>query len=284
MATLEQIKDEQYIKMLLIGDSGTGKTGSLASLVDAGYKLRILDFDNGLHSLIEATRNMGDKLKNIEVESLHDEIHMVGNKIIPKGVPHAFSDAMKLLTKWSPSAKKGASELGKPAEWGQDTVLVIDSLTHMSNACLRLVQTLNSNAGNNVTQPEWGTAQRMVESMLSLLYSKDFKCHVVIMAHIAYLRSEDKLDTEGNPIGKLCGHPMSLGQALPPKIPSYFNIMLQLKTKGSGALVKRIISTVPDEVIKTKSPILNGVPKELPLETGLAQYFTVALGNNQKGE
>ena len=31
-----------------MGDSGTGKTEALCSLVLAGYKLRILDLDNGL--------------------------------------------------------------------------------------------------------------------------------------------------------------------------------------------------------------------------------------------
>ena len=43
-------------KMLLIGASGSGKTGALASLAAAGYKLRILDYDNGLDFLMRYMR------------------------------------------------------------------------------------------------------------------------------------------------------------------------------------------------------------------------------------
>jgi GTPase SAR1 family protein len=50
-------------KLLYIGDSGTGKTTSLFSLVQAGYKLRIFDFDNLLAPLISVVRSKApDKL------------------------------------------------------------------------------------------------------------------------------------------------------------------------------------------------------------------------------
>src|SRR6266478_131479 len=38
-------------KLLLIGHSSSGKTGSLASLPPAGFNLRIIDLDNGLDIL-----------------------------------------------------------------------------------------------------------------------------------------------------------------------------------------------------------------------------------------
>ena len=58
-------------KMLLIGESGSGKSGALASLAAADYKLRILDFDNGLDFLMRYMRkNHPDKIDNIEFVSL----------------------------------------------------------------------------------------------------------------------------------------------------------------------------------------------------------------------
>ena len=39
------------VKIMLIGENGSGKTGSLASLVCAGYKLRIIDTDKGVKIL-----------------------------------------------------------------------------------------------------------------------------------------------------------------------------------------------------------------------------------------
>ena len=38
----------QRAKLMIVGDSGSGKTASLASLANAGYNVRILDFDDGL--------------------------------------------------------------------------------------------------------------------------------------------------------------------------------------------------------------------------------------------
>ena len=51
MPSLSAHQSNDYVKLLLCGDSGSGKSGALASLVGAGYKLRILDMDNGLDSL-----------------------------------------------------------------------------------------------------------------------------------------------------------------------------------------------------------------------------------------
>ena len=48
MPNLSKHQSSEFTKLLLMGDSKSGKTGALASLVLAGYKLRILDFDNGL--------------------------------------------------------------------------------------------------------------------------------------------------------------------------------------------------------------------------------------------
>ena len=51
MPSLDQHQSNDFVKLLLIGDSKAGKTGSLISLVKAGYKLRILDLDNLLDVL-----------------------------------------------------------------------------------------------------------------------------------------------------------------------------------------------------------------------------------------
>ena len=48
-------KSRKYVKLLYLGDSGTGKTGSLVSLVQAGYKLRVIDLDDGLDALTAHT-------------------------------------------------------------------------------------------------------------------------------------------------------------------------------------------------------------------------------------
>lgn len=283
MPKLSDLNEHNLVKMLLIGDSGTGKTGSLASLAAAGYKLRILDYDKGVQPIAEALKKMNrkDALDNVVFESLSDKVQVVAGNVLPKGVPTAFQDGLKLMEYWGPKSLKTAEDLGPPSKWGNDCVLVIDSLTHMSNAVMRYVQTVNGNAGKNPTQPEWGTAQRLIEQMLTLLYSEEFATNVIVMSHIAYINSESTQDDDGNAAGPLKGLPMALGRALPPKIPGYFNIMLGVETRGQGAFTKRLLTTVPTGTINIKNPILTGIPSELPIETGLATYFDAVLGRTK---
>jgi hypothetical protein len=82
-------------KLLYIGDSGTGKTTSLLSLVQAGYKLRIYDFDNLLAPLISVARAKApDKLDSIEFMSFRDQITTTAaGPIVPS--PQAFVAGLK---------------------------------------------------------------------------------------------------------------------------------------------------------------------------------------------
>ena len=50
-------------KMLYLGHTGAGKTGSLAALAAAGYNVRILDLDKGTQILRDYMRNK-EKSKN----------------------------------------------------------------------------------------------------------------------------------------------------------------------------------------------------------------------------
>ena len=74
MPSLAQHQSNEFTKLLIEGDSGSGKTGALASLVGAGYKLRILDMDNGLDSLKSfVMKDCPDKIDNVEFRTLRDE-------------------------------------------------------------------------------------------------------------------------------------------------------------------------------------------------------------------
>ena len=53
MANIKTHKSAEYTKLMLVGDSGSGKTTALSTLANAGYNLRILDFDDGLSILPE---------------------------------------------------------------------------------------------------------------------------------------------------------------------------------------------------------------------------------------
>lgn len=264
MPKLTSHKEQKPIKMLFIGDSGTGKTGALASLVKEGYSLVILDFDNGLDILVNLLMeepNADELLSRVTYATCTDKFKAINGNLVPDGQPKAYATAMKLLTNW----KTDDEDLGAATTWDDKTILVVDSLTFMSNAAFRYVDFINNFKDPRMT---YGSAMSLIEDTLGLLYSDAIKCNVIVNSHIAFIETDS---------GTNKGYPSSIGKALSPKIPRYFNTVLQAKVVGAGASAKRKIRTVPDGSIDIKTAIVPGkLPNELPLETGLADFFKAA--------
>lgn len=248
MPTLEGYKTEKPIKMLIMGDTGTAKTGALASLANAGYKLHILDYDNGLDIL--STTVQPDKLCNVEYETLSEPRKAVNGVILPAGgLPKAFTKGLAKLTEW---ANKYTSL--------QD-IIVIDSLTFMSDAALEHVQGGAGHLGKNPEIQEWGLAMNLIEDVLSILYSDDVKCNVIINSHIKYIQDEGT--------GIVKAQINTIGSKLPPKVGRYFNHMLLATMAGT----KRVLKTKATAMMGLKSPNPEKVKDQYPCETGLADYF-----------
>lgn len=276
MPNLADHQTQSGLKLLLIADSGEGKSGSLASLAKAGYKLRILDMDNGLDVLKNIlAEHAPAALNNVTYETLTDKVKGVAGKVMPDGSPTAFATALRLMTRWEMGKRgePGYYDLGPVSSWGKEDVLVLDSLTFFSNAALRYVLALNARSGQQPYQSDWGDAMRMVEDTLSLLYSDAVKCNVIVTSHITHIGNEDS--------GGVRGYPNTLGQKLPPKIPSYFNSCLKVVSKGTGATQKRYIKTVSEPLLSLKNPNPGKIPAEIEFkyaDGGLATYFEILQG------
>src|SRR5271170_4985099 len=170
MASIINHQSNTTTKALLLGDSGAGKTGSLASLADAGYNLRILDLDNGLDVLKNVLLDPKSQYKKesasrVHFETLTDPMKNQGGKLIPKAAT-VWQRAIKLLDNWTTDSDK----FGPISTWTSQEVLVIDSLTLLCNAALNFVLSMNARLGQQAHQSDWYTAQQMVESLLQLLY------------------------------------------------------------------------------------------------------------------
>ncbi len=277
MPKASQHQSQTATKMLLIGDSGAGKTGALASLVFDGYNFVIADFDNGLDILVAIVRRKDPKLlDNIIYETFTDEMKAVSGKIFPKGIPKAYSDSQNAMTKWE-FGKKDTPEyynLGNIGDWDENIIFVIDSLTHCCRAAMRLTLAINGRSGQRPYQSDYGDAQNMVEDMLGLLYSNSVKCNVIVTSHITVIG--DEADST------LQRYPMALGRALPPKVGQYFNTMVSVRNKGVGASAKRAIRTVSEGILELKVPLPPGVINtDLPIDTGLSTLFKELKGKDK---
>jgi hypothetical protein len=260
MADLSSHQSGATTKLLLIGDSGSGKTGALASLAQAGYNLRIADLDNGLDVLANLLRDPASKygkdaIGRVKFETVTDPMRNIGGKLVPKAAT-VWQRTIKLLEAWP--------DLGGITTWGQGDVLVLDSLTFLSTAALNFVLAMNNRLGQKPHQSDWYTGQQMIEGLLQMLYDDAVKCNVIITSHISYIGEEN---------GPQTGYPNTLGKALPPKVGRYFNTVLLTKTIGQGASAKRQLITSSIGSVELKNSAPNRVEKAYPLESGLADYF-----------
>lgn len=257
MPSLADHQSSQITKLLYMGDSSSGKTGSLVSLVKAGYKLRIMDMDNGLDSLTAfVRRECPDKIANVEFVSLRDPISGVTSDrpIYSGGAPKAFSTAMALLNKW----KTGDTDLGVPAQWGAECIFVLDSLTFFADAAYNWADSMNP--GVKDKRQIFYTAQQAVENVLAMLTSVDFKTNVIVISHVKYV---------DNPDGTRKGYPTAIGSALSPTIPRYFNSVALCANQGG----KRLVQTASTAMIDLKNPAPFKMVPALPIDNALATFF-----------
>lgn len=277
MSTLADRKAKLPVKALIIGKSGAGKTRALASLANAGYRLFVLDFDNGLDILLETVKP--EFHKNVYYRECQDKVSGI-NAVPAPGSLLGCQIAMQSLDAWYEPypLKQGdvATQLGNPSTWGLRDVLVIDTLTHLGESLKRNVLSLNNRYAASrrpgeqlMRQSDWGEAMMQQENFLARLYSDTIQCNVIVNAHITYIGS----DETG---GILQGYPSALGNKLPPKVPTYFNSVLMIEKQTMGTSVKGVMRTVASPLVDLKNPAPSKIPPEM--EPDLAKYFELIRG------
>lgn len=262
MVALSERKGSKIIKIAYIGDSGTGKTGSLVPLVKDGYKLRILDLDNGLdffQKLVE--KECPDKIGNVDYETRRDKVKASPGGPILAGAAKAFTDSLALMTKWSDGTT--------PAEWGGDTIFVLDSGSAYGRAAYAWAKGMNPTAKD--PRQWYFSAQQAFEDTVAMLTDEAFNCNVIFISHVNY-----KEVIEG--VHK--GYINTIGTALGPVIPRYFNTLILAEQSGTGKNTRRTIKTLPTPLVDLKNPVSFELPDTLPLETGMSTIFKALRGEN----
>src|SRR5271156_298355 len=166
MPTLSHHQSNRFTKLLIMGDSGSGKTGALASLVNVGYKLVIWDYDNGLEALKQyIIKNSPERLDTVEYRTLRDRRKASALGPVLVGPPRAFVDGLKLLDRWKYKDDSGTEiDLGDPGEFGEDTICVFDSLTLMCDSAMEWAEPLvTPGKSGEVYRPSiYGMAQEAI--------------------------------------------------------------------------------------------------------------------------
>jgi len=253
------------VRALYIGDSGAGKTGSLFSLLQAGYTIRMLDLDNNADSLIRLCQHHDPKLlERLDIISVRDKFRasqMTGLEV--SGQPKAWVDALKYLNKWDDGTTI--------AEWDSNTIFVLDTLTSAGRAAFHWARGMNPSSKD---PRQWYAAgQDSLKTMLELLTTPDWKCHVLVLSHIDLVERDD---------GTTKGYASSLGKALGPQIAKVFPTLIMAESKGTGDKITRTITTRPTALVDLKNPIPFAMEGRYPLETGMASIFKALLAETIK--
>lgn len=254
MPSAAEYTSSRFHKLLLIGNSGAGKTGALTSLVEAGYRVRILDLDQGLDALINHVKAKNPALlSQIDYMSFRDQVKMgpAGPMVVN---PKALTKSLSALDKWEDGSE--------PRQWGDKTVFVLDSLTMLGRHALAWAK--HANPSFKDPRLWYGPAQGVIEDTIANLTSEDFQCNVIVISHIDLREQKD---------GTVKGFAMAVGEALGPKIPIYFNTVVLSEPTGTGMNVKRKLKTLPTTVLDLKNPAPMKMLAEYPIETGLADIF-----------
>ena len=278
LATLEAAP---VTKLLLLGNSGSGKTGALASLAGAGYNLRIMDFDGGLEILANVIRsgrygppsevasrvsfvNLVDSREKRSVPLLGKGNTVVGQqtRMVSKG--DAWQRAVSLLEHW----KTETEDFGSIYTWTPKDIWVIDSFTYLGEVALSFVLKINNRTQLN--EYDYGAAQALLREVLSMIRDRNINCNVIVTSHIKW---------SSDPIGILRGLPQAPGKALDAYVATNFNSTLQcVGEKGK----EHKILTQTNGTIELKTSAPDQVKPEYPLATGLAEYFRDLRGSEQK--
>jgi len=238
-------------KILLIGNSGAGKTGACLELAKAGYTLRIADFDDKAGDLA-----VKSGILDAEAQARVDVIPCRVAKTSQAGAYRIFK---KALVDWEGQ--------GGLADWDSNTILIVDSLTYMSQAIFDNAELMNPGVIDR--RQLYHAAQTELHRRLSSITASAVRASVIVTAHIQYI---DIFAKQKELPARTEGYPKTSGRALSPYIGTYFNSLLEVDIESNA---KRIIRTKPSRFIKTKIPVLakKGLKDKYPVAGGLVEIF-----------
>lgn len=287
MANAADILNQLPARILLVGYPGGGKTSALAALANAGFKLRILSYDKlgNMAPLLAYTQP--DKLANIDIVAFEDKMRATPNGMEPVGLPQAFSAGLQLMERWKYKNPDGSeTDLGKPSEWGPDTVVALDTLTTMGDAAKRAAMVMMNKTPRTMTQAVWGTAQNMQLEFIKRLNSNTNAFHTIVNAHLVMISPKD-IEKDDSAMTRDIKEkvaaltptrlfPSALGKALPPLVGGEFSTILLAEPKFKGGKeVGRALKRVTDMDLDLKLPTKAEIPNEVDVSDGLLQIFKV---------
>lgn len=230
-------------KILIQGDSGTGKTYSLGTIVDWAAKhereVFVLFIENGLETLLGYWKDRELEVPpclhwhtvaapSVSLDALISASKDVGllsyEALTKKTDPNraANNPYERILRVFSdfPDDRSG-TKFGNVGKWDNTRILCIDSLSELAFACMKMVIGTKPTAA----PPDYGVAQNNLINLLRF-FTQGFAPTLVMTAHVD--RLEDKISRTVKLTTK------SIGHALASEIPQLFSEVLFAYREGAA--------------------------------------------------
>ena len=233
-------------KVLLEGPSGTGKTFAIGKLVEWAaaqnppLEVFVLFTENGLETLLgywrDADKPVPENLhyhstltRPLGIASLMEAADKVGKlsyEAITKmsdanrgGENNAFFGILRACSNF-PDDRTGKT-FGPIDQFGPDKIFVIDSLSELANAAMKMV------IGNKPTAapPDYGVAQNNLMNFLRLC-TQGLRCTFVLTAHVD--RQQDEITGGVKLMTK------AVGKAMANDIPQLFSDVIYAVREGTA--------------------------------------------------
>lgn len=221
------------LKVLLLGASGSGKTHSLVTLIEAGITPFILFTEPGkatLGKVIAEKKINVDQVRTHYIASMSQPfsamIDMAKdlNRLTFEGITKIIDKNRNKYTQWIDVLRtcenfvddRTGISYGNISDWGTDRAIVIDSLSGLNLMAMSLI------VGGRPTRsmPDWMVAQNNLINFLDKL-CVDLNCHFVLTGHLE--REQDEVS------GAIQLMASTLGKKLAPKISRNFDEVIMAK-------------------------------------------------------
>lgn len=275
-------------RLMLGGAPKSAKTGALCALAKAGYTLRYCNLDDNVEPLFAYTPK--EAHKNIQILDCIDRFRIDANaNLVVDGAQglKSWTTIMSAMDKWPID---GSS----PKKWGPKDVLVIDSATELAKGLARRQQTLENRQGKRLSWNDYQRVQQQIDALLVLLKGHLENASLIVICHLQVIGPDLHAgDVEDADLAeevirqKLRGAdiipwklaPITIGKSQAGTLAGHFTGTLYCKATETRG---RLIFTTPTDGFDAGVPV-PGLPKELPLDTGLAKVFDAIVAARTAG-
>lgn len=234
-------------RVLIVGEPAAGKTGALAQLANAGYRLLIHDFDQN-------SRVIGSYLKpdaadiyistytvaKITSTNLFDGRGIAGQQAVTE-----MRRFCKMLEHW----KTDDEDLGPSKDLTSKDVIVVDSGTFLGK--LLLLAASEDPRTKKDERHTYMVAGEYYSAILDYLTGNKIGASVILLTHI--MQSGQK-DDKGNIIGKAIEIPVAVGEKAGKEMRTYFSDIWHLRVDRMGN--RNFVTNATDvAALRTSAPL-----------------------------